>query len=205
MTDRTAHRRRRRDESGFTVVELAITLLISGIVTASLFGMLDSQTRAERRMTALANNQELVRQALVTMQRDFRSAEPLIPLADAMKYPSEVELLHLDFDTDAAERFRWRVDTTTSELVRETLSDTGVVTATTHRLAGVTSSNLFRYFSSNGGELVPGVATSATIATCTIRMRIDLSAAPEVGPAAIASTSDVDLRNRLPGNAACGH
>lgn len=197
--------RRRSDESGFTVVELAITMLISAIVSVSLLGLLTSQSSVERRMSSLATNQEQVRQALVLLQRDLRSAEPLIPLADATSYPRQVELLHLDFDTDAVLRFRWRLDTTADELVRETLAPDGTATATTHRLTGVTSDTVFRYFSSNGTELLAGAVTSATIATCTIRIRIDVEAAPERGPAPLEATSDVDLRNRLPGNAACGH
>ena len=195
---------RPRAEAGFTVIELAVTMLIAAIVTASLLGILESQARVERRVTSLANNQEQVRQTLVLLQRDLRSAEPLIPLSDAFAYPRQVELLHLDFDSDAVLRFRWRLDTTRKELVRETLASNGSVSATTHRLAGVANTAVFRYFSSNGGELEPGVATSATIATCTIRMRIDLRSAPDRGSPPLPATSDVDLRNRLPGNAACG-
>lgn len=200
MTSPTPNR-----EAGFTVVELAITMLISAIVSVALLGVLTSQSNVERRMSSLATNQEQVRQTLVLLQRDLRSAEPLIPLADASAYPRQVELLHLDFDTDAVIRFRWRLDVARDELVRETLGADGSPLATTHRLTGVSSSAVFRYFSSNGTELLAGSVTSATVATCTIRMRIDIEAAPERGPQPLEATSDVDLRNRLPGNAACGH
>lgn len=197
-------RRRGARDGGFTTVELIVVIAIGATVMASLIGVLDSQTRMERRVSALASNQEQVRQALVQIQRDLRSAEPLVALANPYDYPRQVDIIHLDFATDAPVHFRWRVDSSTKELVREVLGAGDAVTATTFRLRGMDGAAVFRYFSSTGDELVPQTSTSSTIADCTIRVRVTLAAAPESGPRPLGNASDVQLRNRLPGSAACG-
>jgi prepilin-type N-terminal cleavage/methylation domain-containing protein len=188
-------------ERGFTVIELSIVLAISGLLMASLLGMLTSQTNAERRVTALAGNQEQVRLALVEIQQDLRSAEPLVPLTDASKYPQMMEIVHVGFDDDVVTHLRWRLDATAHELVREVLDGNGAVARTTFRLRGVTGNTVFRYFDANGNELLP--AGLADVANCSIRVRVKIEAAPQPGPQPLDNWSDVQLRNRLPGNQEC--
>jgi type II secretory pathway pseudopilin PulG len=192
------------DEAGFTVVELMIAMLLTAIVMTSLSGLLTSQSKAEQRLSTLADNQEAARLALVEMQQDLRSAEPLVALDTSTDYATQVRLLHLDFVTGAKTLFQWRLDVAAQELVREVLDDTGAVTATTFRLAGVVDTQAFRYFEQGGLELSPATANPSVIAECTIRIRITLHAAPGKGPATTLAESDVELRNRLPGSLYCG-
>lgn len=195
--------RDRDHEAGFTVVELAIVMMISMTVMASIVGMLHSQSKAERSVNGLASAQEQVRLALVAVQSDLRSAEPLVALPTASEFPKRMEIIHLDFDTDAMLRFRWRLDDVNDELVRETLDDAGNVTATTFRLGGVTNNTVFRYFNSRGDELTAENSTPEIIASCTLRVRVLIDAAPEDGPQPLDNWSDVQLRNRLPGGVGC--
>jgi prepilin-type N-terminal cleavage/methylation domain-containing protein len=201
----TTRGRTRRDDSGFTVVELSMVMMISAIVMAAIVGMLDTQTRAERHVHAVAGSQEQVRLALVMVQSDLRSAEPLVELDDMAKYPTQMDIMHQDFDTDAVTFFRWRLDKTKDELVRELLDDQGVATATTFRLPGVTSNTVFRYFNSRDQELVPDVTlhTRKEVANCTVKVRVLIDAAPEAGAKPIDNWSEVQLRNRLPGGVGC--
>lgn len=195
----------KHDDAGFTVVELSIAMLIMSIVMVSLAGLLQSQSSAERRLSSLADNQEEARLALVELQRDLRSAEPLVALETSAMYATQVRLVHVDFATEARSMFQWRLDTTTHELVREELNATGTaVTATTYRLRGVADTVAFRYFEQSGLELQPAVANPSVISECTIRMRITLHAGPTKGPAPTLVDSDVELRNRLPGSLYCG-
>jgi type II secretory pathway pseudopilin PulG len=196
-------RRDRDHEAGFTVVELAIVMMISMTVMASIVGMLHSQSKAERSVSGLASAQEQVRLALVAVQSDLRSAEPLVALPTASEFPKRMEIIHLDFDTDAMLRFRWRLDDVNDELVRETLDASGNVTGTTFRLGGVTNNTVFRYFNSRGEELTAENSTSEIIASCTLRVRVLIDAAPENGPQPLDNWSDVQLRNRLPGGVGC--
>lgn len=196
-------RARANDESGFTVLELAIVMMISTIVMVSLVGILDSQSRAERSVNGLAAAQEQVRLALVEIQRDLRSAEPLVALPAASDFPKRMQIEHLDFDTDSVVRFRWRLDDANDELLRETLAADGTVTGVTFRLGGVTNNTVFRYFNSRGDELTSENSTSEIIASCTLRVRVLIDAAPEAGPQPLDNVSDVQLRNRLPGGVGC--
>lgn len=193
-----------RSESGFTVVELAIVLLISGVVMTTLVGILTSQSRAERSVSAVAASQEEVRMALVQIQQDLRSAEPLIALPSAGDFPKRMEIVHLAFNDDKVTRFRWRLDSAKNELVREVLDTNGAVTATTYRLKGVTNNTVFRYFDKNGNELTAANSTSETIAGCTLRVRVLIDASPQKGAAPLDNWSDVQLRNRLPDKLAAG-
>lgn len=185
------------DASGFTVIELAIVMMISSVLMVTLVGILDSQSRAEQKVNALASSQEQVRLALVEIQRDLRSAEPLVALANVNDFPKQMEIVHLSFENDVATKFRWRLDAAANELVRETLSNTGAVTATTYRLQGVTNNTVFRYFDADGDELIAGTVSAATIANCTMRVRVLIDAAPEKGPQPLDNWSDVQLRNRV--------
>jgi competence protein ComGC len=193
----------RRDESGFTVVELSIVMMISVIVMVSIVGMLTSQSNAQRTVSALASSQEQVRLAVVEIEQDLRSAEPLIALPSPSDYPKRMEMVHLAFNDDSVTRFRWRLDTATNELVREVLDNNGAVTATTYRLTGVTNNTVFRYFNAQGTELTDANSTSSTIARCTMRVRVLIDAAPEKGGKPLDNWSDVQLRNRLPGDPGC--
>ena len=197
------HRAAPGDESGFTVVELAIVMLISVIAMTSIVGILQSQTKAERSVNGLAAAQEQVRLALTQIQQDLRSAEPLVALPSANQFPKQMEIVHLSFEHDTLIRFRWRLDTTANELVRETLDANRNVTGTTFRLKGVTNFTVFRYFNSKGDELNATNSTSETIAQCTLRVRVLIDAAPEAGARPVDNSSDVQLRNRLPGGVGC--
>jgi type II secretory pathway pseudopilin PulG len=202
-----------REESGFTLVELAITMMVGTIVMISLLGLLTSQSKAERRLNDFVGNQESARLALVEMQQDLRSAEPLAPLADPSEYPARVQIVNVDFTTGARTQFQWRLDTVNKQLVRETLDTSGNVTGTTYRLKGVNDTAAFEYFDAKGYEYLtvlpnpnPGnlaLDPSSTIARCTVRMRITLHGAPNRGPAPTLASSDVEMRNRLPGDSRC--
>ncbi len=197
-------------EAGFTLVEVMITGVIAAIISASLFGMLESQSRAERRISNFVDNQEAARQAILAMQRDLRSAEPLSPLATGEEFKFQVALTIFDGpDSTTTESIRWRVEPDTGTeppaLVRELVQPDGTV-AVTHRLPGVANRSLglalFTYYQSDGVAF-DWADTPGTIAQCTIRIRIDLRAAPVPGPEPVRLVSDVMLRNRLPGGAGC--
>ena len=55
--------RRDRGEGGFTVIEIAVAMGLSMLAATSIFGMLMSQTRIEKRATDFTINQEDARRA----------------------------------------------------------------------------------------------------------------------------------------------
>jgi type II secretory pathway component PulJ len=79
----------RREDEGFTVSELAVVLLVFGIVSAVIFQALASFTSGTA--AAEVNTQALAeaRTAVETISRDLRAANP-IEIDTSMSYPTRV-------------------------------------------------------------------------------------------------------------------
>lgn len=201
--------RQRNDEaSGFTVIELAITMGIALLVMSSMLGILVSQSNAEQRLSSFADNQEVLRQAVVLIQRDIRSAEPLEPLTVGPDYALQIKLKVYEDISQPSVLIRWIVDTASGELRRELLDASGAPTAVTYRVTGVTNSyadgaHLFAFFRAENTRYNLAVDNPADVAHCTVRIRINLRAAPRAGTGAVLLSSDAQLRNRLPGGIGC--
>lgn len=198
--------RRTDREQGFTVVELMIGLALSSVVMVALAGLLISQTGVERRMRIVSDNQEELRQAVLAIQRDLRSSEPLVPLATSSDYQLRVDLsIYAGLYAATPSTLSWKVDPATKELRREAPNGSGGV-ITTYRLRGVanTSSDpLFEFYKANGDTFVLGTDPPVDVANCAVRVRLSLTAAPTAGAAPTRLVSDVQLRNRRPGGTGC--
>jgi type II secretory pathway pseudopilin PulG len=181
-------RRPAGDEAGFTVVELMITVMISMIVMSSLLGLLTSQTKAERRVHAVANSQEAIRLAYVELTRDLRSADPLVA---ASASSVEVELRALD---GPVRRLRWSVEPDAAgalELVRTEIATDGTESAS-YRLPGIASSDVFTFFKAG---TTPIEVRAGDEPRCAKRSSVVLLATAEGEGAPLRLESDVDLRN----------
>ena len=199
---------RMRGQAGFTVVETAMASAVLLLMMTTLLQILDSQTRAERRVRAAVDNQEDIRFAMVSMARDIRASDPLLPLSSTALYASQLELQLKSTDGAHLAYIRWVFDPTTSTLRRDVLGAAGgTATSTTYTLTRVRNADvgesLFRYYNSWGAELTPTTATSSDFANCTIRVHITLYADSTPGPEPFSSESDAELRNRLPGGVGC--
>ena len=202
-----------RGDGGFTVTEVMISTALAALVSAAITGMLVSQTNAERDVTTFTVNHEEVRQTLVALQRDLRSAEPLIAVGTTKELENKLDLkMYESVQSTTPFHVRWRLDTTTDELLREEVNSSGTVTATTWRLRGVANGDLaipvFAYFRADETkyELDPAISPGLTpgdVAYCTVRVAIDLRARPNGGREPVRLVSDVQLRNKLPGADEC--
>jgi hypothetical protein len=74
----------------------------------------------------------------------------------------------------------------------------GAVTSTTARLAGVSSTPLFRYFDQTGTEIVAPNPVDDFV-NCAVRVQVTLRAAPDPTAPAFEHVQDVEVRNRVPG------
>lgn len=203
---------RRGDDAGFTVVELAITMMLAAIVSVAITSMLISQSNAERDVSRFTVNLEEARLAMVEMQRDLRSAEPLVGIGttDELKYKLDLKMYD-SITSQTPFHVRWRADTGSDELLREELDANGNVTATTYRIRGVINDDpsepLFRYYPAGEDAApydltAPGL-TPGDVAYCAVRVRIDLRANPHGGRKPVRLVSEVQLRNKLPGADEC--
>jgi type II secretory pathway pseudopilin PulG len=198
----------RRDDGGFTVVEMAMTCAVLSLVLATLLSVLNAQTKAAARIHAVVNSQEDVRFAMIAMARDVRAAEPIVGLANAADYGNQIQLQLKDGAGASLGYVRWILDPTARTVQRQTLSGpNGTVTSTTITLPRVRNADsaipVFRYYDSAGTELTAGVATAADFANCTIRVHLALKADTNPGPLPFLLETDAEVRNRLPGGIGC--
>ncbi|HEX7168234.1 MAG TPA: hypothetical protein VF230_14740 [Acidimicrobiales bacterium] len=199
-----------RGDAGFTIVEMAITSALGAMVAAAIIGMLISQTRAEEHVRTFAANHEDIRQALLAMGQDLRSAEPLTEVSNPLDLRYRVDLkIYESVPSTTPLKIRWRVDATSGDLLREIVSSTDVVTETSHRLRRVANVRLgvplFTYYRADNIAYDLGAVgtTPGTVAQCTVRVALDLRANPNGGRTPVRLASDVQLRNRIPGDPVC--
>ena len=190
--------RKKGGDAGYTVVELALSMLIASLITSTVLGYLVSQTNAERRIQAVAANQQSLRLALIEVSRDVRAADPLMPLPGGMDYKTALQVTLRDVGTAPDRIVRWRVDSASSSLVREEIDTNGNVTGQSYKLAGVAATQTFSYYRGDGTGYVLDGTDDASVASCAIRVHIGLTAAPNPGPSAQTVEADVELRNRVP-------
>lgn len=197
----------RRNEEGFTVAEMAVTVMIMGMVLVVLFGSLNTMMASERRQQAKISNQEQVRAVMAQMSRDLRAANPLLPADAVGDYVSRFDVALGPLDGTQT-HVRWVLSGTT--LKRQTISPAGTVLTSNDVLFNVTNGStsdpLFRYYSDTATELQVSGLTPVTVGdveNCTIRVHIAIEARPERQAPAFREETDAELRNRLPGGTGC--
>lgn len=198
--------RKARAEDGFTIVEMAMTVMLVSIVMVAVLGFLQSGMAVEKRAQAIVNSQENVRLALVQLARDIRAADPMTALTDITSYRNRIELR---LNKPSLSYIRWSLDPTTGTLARQTISGpNGAVIATTLQLRRVHNGDapaipVFRYYGFSDFEFTAQGATSADFANCTIRVHVVVTSDSDPGPQPFTSEIDAELRNRLPGGTGC--
>lgn len=200
-------RRRGNAENGFTVVELTIASVVLAIVVASMVGLLDSQTRADKRIQALVNSQEDVRLALTAVSRDIRAADPMIAQATLDDYRDQIDMTLYD-PSGASRHVRWKLDPSAQVLTRATIATDGT-SSTTYRVprvrndASTTAQPLFSYYDGANNNLLglnsaPGQSSTlpGDMVRCTSRVHVRIVADTNPGPQPFTDEADVELRNQ---------
>lgn len=187
--------RNRRAEAGSTLVEMAVSSAILGIVITSVLSFMSSAATNERFQQARVSNQESVRLVMLQAARDLRNANPMVALADSANYATSFEVA--TGPTDGPRQYvRWSL--VGDEVVRSILDGPGgTITSSTSKLTGMTSWSL-RYFDRHDAEL-----TSADLpgdfVNCTNRVVISSTAAVDGDASPFTEVQEVQLRNHLLG------
>lgn len=202
-------------QGGFTLIEVAVTLLVLSLVMAITFSMLERLSATDRRAYALVENQEKVRFVLTQLAREVRESTALNAQASAAIYEDQIELT-LGSSPTTRSYIRWRFDPTSMEVIREKLNAAGgSVTASRVMLRnvknGVRSVPFLDYYNSYQKRLIPAgpadanslVATEADFRNCTVRLHIRITADADPGPEPFLVDSSAEIRNRLPGGIGC--
>jgi type II secretory pathway pseudopilin PulG len=205
----------RGEESGFTLVELVVSIGILLLVLGIFFSTLISLTKSEDRAQRLVSNEQNVRFELNQLAREVRAANPLVILSAKDAYPNSIELI-LGPTGGTQSVVRWTYDTnpaspTYLRVSRELMSDSSnsaTVVARSWFLTRVRNveigAPIFRYFDAYDQDMVDNDNyTESDIASCAIRVHIELTSDSNPGPLPFTETQDVELRNRLPGGTGC--
>lgn len=205
-------RLRSSSESGATLVEVLVTMLLLTIVFGAVLGLLDVLTRVNRRSSATVNNQDEVRSAITQLSRELRGANPLLRQAGVNDYENSVLLRLGDTTVGSIQYVRWTFDAANSRLIRQTLSGespTSTVTGTRIVLRNVRNSTVvpalrfLRYYDVVGNELTTTANTTRDFVRCARRIRISVTADPNTGSDPFARSTEVQLRNSTAGGGSC--
>jgi prepilin-type N-terminal cleavage/methylation domain-containing protein len=205
----------RDEQSGFTLIELIIATSILLLVMGMFFSTLVSLTRQEDRAQRLVSNEQNVRFELDQLARELRAANPLVILPAKDDYSNQVAFV-LGPTGGSQTVVRWTYHTDPAlpnyeRLEREQLSGTSSSATVLNRswfLERVRNVEfgkpVFTFLDSHGVDMVADTNYDANgIATCAIRVHMEVSSDSNPGPLPFTETQDVELRNRLPGGWGC--
>jgi len=207
----------RRDERGFTIIEVTIASAIMLTVLGMFLATLQSLTTNEDRSQRLVSNEQNVRFELDQLARDIRAANPLTPLlnaATAATYQNQIEVV-LGPTGGTQTVVRWTYNTGAEQMVRQIMSNTSAGATVVsqafflNRVRNVeTGTPVFTYYGQHNQDLVAQTLANngAThdAANCAVRVHIVITSDSNPGPVPFTETQDVEVRNRLPGNVGCG-
>ncbi|MGE3326643.1 MAG: type II secretion system protein J [Acidimicrobiia bacterium] len=203
LLSRIVKHRRPEGDQGTTMVEMMVAAALFLAVSFAMLDVMDSFTRTNSKLEQVGKTQRDLQEAVEMMSRDLRGATTLTTLASSVTYANQIDLVALSLDGTTSLPVRWRLGS--GQLLREPLASAGG-SATSSRtvMTGLSSSaSLLRYFRSDGTELVPGTATASAIATCTTRIRITIAKSPGTNRPATSVSTDIAIRNRIPGTLGC--
>lgn len=212
-------------DAGFTLIEVLIASTVLLIVLALCGAALISLTKAGNTGEALVQNEQTVTTVLTQLDRELRSADPLLQLSSAATpaacsspptttttvpaayYSAGVEFQLRDPTTGADTTIAWVFDPSCQTLVREVLGSGGAITSSAVELTGVLnppSEPVFTYLDGAGTNLVAQGSPPATVATCTTNVQVTVMGQSDPGPQPFQEQTDVQLRNQLAYLAATG-
>lgn len=209
--------KRRRDESGFSLMELVVTTSVLMLVMTALLNMLDAATKQERRTTAVVDNQNAVMNAFNEITRETRGANPIdvSGLVDSSSLATSLTIWVGSASAGDRRRWRFQIDGQ-SRLVKQELDSAGTVIlqrVLLPQIVNTASEPLFQYFSGAYAadeiyslEALAQLATPATNAStpvtlsrCAVRIRIHVRSQGETVAPVYDATTDTEIRNTLPG------
>jgi len=161
-----------RNERGTSLIEVMVVVVLLASVMGSMFAVFSSMTRAEHRNQLVVENRHAISQGLGELQRDVRAASGIVPTSTSGSAADELTVLVPD-GSGGTRRVRFAVDRDAHALQRTNLDPSGSTISDRQLLDELQVDDTdptFRYFASDGRELVAGVEPAKVIAACTVRI-----------------------------------
>ncbi len=205
--------RRRCDEEGMTLVELLVASGLSLVLMTMMTTMLTVYAKADTATVNNANAAANVRIALLALQHDIQSANPLGTLSTVAAYNDKLQLTI----QPSGQLITWRYSyasmncpgtssTWCGTLTRQVASNTAVteLTAVTNGDPSNGGLPVFSYYDHCAiNQVTEPQATPASVSASTTVVQITLSVA-NLNSAPYGTTTRVNLMNQPPGASRCG-
>jgi prepilin-type N-terminal cleavage/methylation domain-containing protein len=198
----------RRSDAGFTVVELAVVLIVMSIVLVIAGTSLISLDRATSRNDSAVQEEQAASNGMAELENDLRSAAT-VTIPPGASAADELQLALLG-SAGATTNVRWVYDVSAQTLTRQVQLQ-GSYQPQGYSIADVSNgaaAPVFTYYDSNESDI--SETTGSNIALCTTAVGIDVQVASSAqGVGAFDETSEVALTNQVqaltaPGNGECG-
>ena len=195
-TDMPAQDQASRDEDGFTIIEMAITVMLLGIVSFVLFSFLDSSMKITTRASKDLQAEQRMTIALRQMTQEIRSADSVTQCAGNVSYKT---CIVIDVPRETMLGAACPLRRITYQLVGTTVRETRVTypaaacspTTTTYNarpvLEGVVNTAaqpLFTFYDQAGTtfdpDVSPGLVASAGSVKTSIKVNYGVSGAPVI-------------------------
>ena len=217
---RLLDRRRSRDERGFTIVEVTLTLLILSIVLMVAFEFLDRASIMTYRADAHASAEDATQKVLRTVTQNLRGAHPIgaacttdglspaLPTSygDCVRFT--VRRTESGIDTCARTEFVYALVGTAPNrtLIQRRQEYTGTTTTTCtpgpagnrlvllQKVANTTTQPLFSYYAGNGTAIATSSAAAVQAASS---VKVTLAVTFRTAAQPLVLTSSAALRNNV--------
>lgn len=177
----------RRDEGGYSLVELLVTTTVFLLVSGTLVGALESGMRTEHRASNRIDDEQAVRLVLAQFSRDVRGADAVTPTA-LSTLATELDL------ASGTQSISWRYDPVGGRLSRTVSS--GSTTTPGISVAGVVngSAPVFRLLDRSGTDLSAGPGNSQADAfRCAVGVEASVTSNARPGVAPFTETAVAEL------------
>jgi type II secretory pathway pseudopilin PulG len=196
--------KRARGEDGFTLVEVSVSMIVSLAILGMLATIIVVYSKAEASTVNSANAAANVRIALLQLQHDIQSANPLSTLSTLSAYNDELQLTIQP--SNSVVTWQYTFAGNANKLTRQVGSAQAVTVLTGVNNGDPSSGGLvvFTYFDHCGiNQVTQPQATPASVSASTTVVGISLSVIG-LHTAPYGTTTDVAIMNQPPAASRCG-
>lgn len=176
-----------RDEGGYTLVELLVTMTVFLLVSGTLLGALESGLRTEHRASDRIDDEQAVRLVLAQFSRDVRGADAITPTT-LNTLATEVDL------ASGTQSISWRYDPVAGRLSRTLTSGSSTTPGVSVEGLANGAAPVFRLLDRAGADFSAAPGNSAADAfRCAVGVEASVTSNAHPGVAPFSETAVAEL------------
>lgn len=207
LTAKTSNREGPDDEGGFTLIEIAVVVLIFSVVLIMAANSLFSLNNTANRNEAMVTEEQAASGAIAQLSRDIRSANSLT-FPTGVAPADEIELA-VNNASGGTSNVLWIYTPTAGTLARQVATGNSFSNSGTpvSHVVNPSTVSVFSFYDDSGASI--SGTTASNISACSTAIQVTLYVGSNItGAATVQQTAEVALTNRLnvltaPGNGQC--